>query len=145
MGGETLLLRKSRAGYNSIIFNSKTEFLHFASSSWGPCWCILERRCPSEHDYQSRYHITLNMSMNSCTCILFNYFMYSLCLLLTNLHILTEGFHLKLPLITQFEPIQVTLQTDLVEISLSPSPSSLYIHMHHYMSKIYMHKHINIS
>lgn len=55
------------------------------------------------------------------------------------MYLLNEGFHLKMPLITHFEPIQVTLQTDLVTASLSLS-LSVYTHTYtHILIFIYIH------
>lgn len=33
-------------------------------------------------------------------------------------HVVSSGFHVKMPLITQYEPVQVTIQTDQVKLLL---------------------------
>lgn len=131
---------------NSIKFEAESD--HFASSPWRTCWGLLERRRPSQCEHRSRWiYIYVHVY-----CTIYLWFMMlqihlniftqhaidpAMILCFSFMYLLNEGFHLKMPLITHFEPIQVTLQTDLVTTSLSLS-LCLYTHIHTYIY-IYIH------
>lgn len=83
---------------------------HLAPSTRRPCWSVLERWCSSEYNYTSRFSYNTFFFMNYIICMLMSESINCLHFL----HFL--GFHLKLPVITEYEPVQVTLQTDMVTV-----------------------------
>lgn len=76
--------------------------IHVTPSPRRLCWGVLEGRCPSESNYRARFHLGF---------LTYNLFHISLRLSCLLVYL---GYHLKSS-ITEFEPIQVTLQTDQVK------------------------------
>jgi hypothetical protein len=92
---------------NSSFFGKYADFTlssikHSPSSSWRTCWGILERGCSFENNHSSRYPFSCNV----------HYFLFFLNVSSLFFFTLPLGFHLKLPWLTHYEAIQVTLQTD---------------------------------
>ena len=101
-------------GFGSFSITILQKYvIYSAPSPRRPRRSILERRCPSENNFRSRYKpallfpLFLQCFSSICACTKF-------CFLF--LVLIFPGFHLKMPFLTQFEPVQVTLQTDEVNL-----------------------------
>lgn len=108
-----------------VILNINKQLNPFTPSPRRSCWDVLERRCSSKNNYRARFNYDVFFFLFA-----FNSLLCRVCSLPACTYLGVLGFHLKMPLVTQFEPIQVTLQTDQVNSSF-PSYEEDF-NCHHY-------------
>lgn len=114
----------------SVILDIHKQFNHFTPSPRRSCWSVLERRCSSKANYRTRF------SYGIFFLFAFNSLLPRVCIVLSCTYLGVLGFHLKMPLITQFEPIQVTLQTDQVSSSfIERRMVSFYHYLNYFLAE----------